>query len=101
MPGTLGGRAGNGAATSGSRYAKTFRGLAPEAQIVNLRVLDGAAFGADSMVIAALDRTVQLKAQYNIRVINLSLGHPVYESYKKDRFVRRWIEPGTPELSWW
>ena len=35
-------------------------------------------------MIAALDRAVQLKSTYNIRVINLSLGRGVYESYTLD-----------------
>src|SRR5262249_10245168 len=40
--------------------------------------------GADSQVIAAIQRAIQLKDTYNIRVINLSLGRPVYESYTLD-----------------
>src|SRR5207248_11505059 len=31
-----------------------------------------------------INRAVQLKNQYNVRVINLSLGRPVYESYTLD-----------------
>ena len=51
---------------------------------MNLRVLDANGNGTDSAVIAAIDRAVQLKSQYNIRVINLSLGRPVYESFQLD-----------------
>ena len=40
--------------------------------------------GTDSQVIAAIQMAIQLKSTYNIRVINLSLGRPVYESYKLD-----------------
>src|SRR5581483_11130882 len=35
-------------------------------------------------VIAAIQRAIQLQSQYNIRVINLSLGRPVFESYLDD-----------------
>jgi serine protease AprX len=35
-------------------------------------------------VIAAIQRAIQLKDQYNIRVINLSVGRPIYESYTLD-----------------
>ena len=35
-------------------------------------------------MIAAIDAAISLKTQYNIRVINLSLGRPVYESYTQD-----------------
>ena len=48
------------------------------------RVWTATPAGTDSSVIAAIERAIQLKAQYNIRVINLSLGHPVYESYATD-----------------
>jgi serine protease AprX len=40
--------------------------------------------GTDSAIIAAIERAIALKATYNIRVINLSLGRPVFESYTKD-----------------
>ncbi len=36
------------------------------------------------MVIAAIQRAIALKQTYNIRVINLSLGRPIYESYTLD-----------------
>ena len=38
----------------------------------------------DSAVIAAIQRAIALKSTYNIRVINLSLGRPVFESYTVD-----------------
>jgi serine protease AprX len=63
---------------------KTFVGIAPAANIINLKVLDSNGEGSDSAVIAAVDRAIALKSTYNIRVINLSLGRPVYESYKQD-----------------
>ena len=44
--------------------------------LINLRVLDANGSGQDSTVIAAIQRAIQLKSTYNIRVINLSLGRP-------------------------
>lgn len=76
--------AGGGAASTGGPNFKTFRGVAPNANLINLRVLDGNGAGTDSSVIAAINAAIQLKSQYNIRVINLSLGRPVYESYTLD-----------------
>ncbi len=35
-------------------------------------------------MIAAIQRAISLKNTFNIRVINLSLGRPIYESYKLD-----------------
>jgi serine protease AprX len=76
--------AGNGASSTGPFYSQTFKGIAPGSQIVNLRVLDAKGSATDSTVIAAISRAIALKSTYNIRVINLSLGHAVYESYKLD-----------------
>src|SRR5205823_693049 len=73
--------AGNAASVS---YNPVVRGVAPGANIVDLRVLDANGSGTDSAVIAAIQRAIALKSQYNIRVINLSLGRGVYESYKLD-----------------
>ncbi|HTT18940.1 MAG TPA: S8 family serine peptidase, partial [Candidatus Sulfotelmatobacter sp.] len=76
---------GNGAASgSGSGYSIQFTGMAPNVNIINLRVLDQNGAGTDSEVIAAIQQAIALKNQYNIRVINLSLGRPVFESYTLD-----------------
>jgi serine protease AprX len=80
--------AGNANASTGSTYIRSFRGIAPNAKIINLRVLDAKGLGTDTAVIAAIDRAIQLKNQYNIRVMNISLGRPVYESYTKDPLCR-------------
>lgn len=77
--------AGNGHdSASGSGYPEQYVGIAPNANIINLRVLDANGGGSDSAVIAAISQAIQLKGQYNIRVINLSLGRNVYESYTLD-----------------
>lgn len=65
-------------------YAQTYAGIAPNVNIINLRVLDANGAGTDSQVIAAIERAIQLKNTHNIRVINLSLGRPVFESYTLD-----------------
>ena len=69
-----------------------YRGIAPYAEIVNLRVLDDNGAGKDSYVIAALQWIVtnskDKKANLNIRVVNLSLGRPVFESYRTDPLCR-------------
>ncbi len=71
--------AGNGYDTRGARA-----GIAPDAHLVSLRVLDRNSHGVISNVIAALDYAVANKALYNIRVINLSVGAAVTESYNTD-----------------
>lgn len=69
---------------SATGYVEQYIGIAPNANIINLRVLDANGSGSDSQVIAAINTAIQLKSQYNIRVINLSLGRPVFESYTLD-----------------
>ena len=76
--------AGNGASSNGAKYSAQFKGIAPQANIINLRVLDQNGAGTDSAVIAAINTAILLKPLFNIRVINLSMGRPVFESYKLD-----------------
>src|SRR5713101_2538737 len=75
---------GDGASSTGIGFARTFKGVAPNANLINLRVLDQNGSAAESDVISAIERAIQLRSTYNIRVINLSLGHPIYESYTLD-----------------
>ena len=56
--------------------------MAPGAKLINLRVLDRFGSGTDFGVISAIDRAIELKIPYNIRVINLSLGRNIYELLK-------------------
>lgn len=76
--------AGDGVASTGPLFTNTFKGIAPSAKIVNLRVLDGNGSATDSEVIAAIGQAISMKSQYNIRVMNLSLGRAVFESYQLD-----------------
>ena len=71
--------AGNGHDSNGA-----YQGVAPASKIISLKVLDGQGHGVISDVIAALDYAVANKAAYNIRVINLSVGARITESYKTD-----------------
>jgi serine protease AprX len=70
---------GNGFDSNGARS-----GIAPGAQLVVLKTLDGSGSGKISDLIAALDYAVTNRTQYNIRAINLSIGAGVYESYTSD-----------------
>jgi serine protease AprX len=84
--------AGNGYDSSGAR-----RGVAPGANLIVLKVLDGDGNGYISNVIAALDYAVAHRAQFNIRVVNLSVAAGVYESYNTDPLTlaaRRAVEAG-------
>ena len=65
---------------SGGQYA----GVATNANLIDLRALDGNGSGTDSQVIAAIQTAIQLKRKYNIRVINLSLGRGIFLPYAFD-----------------
>jgi len=82
VSGLIGGNGSSSGAANG--YAATYAGVAPNVNIVNLRVLDQYGSGTDSQVIAALEEAITLQSTYNIRVINMSLGRPVFESYTLD-----------------
>ncbi len=59
-------------------------GTAPDVNIVNLRALNSLGVGSDSTIIAAINRAIELKSTYNIRIINLSLGRGVTGAFKND-----------------
>src|SRR6185295_1149513 len=71
--------AGSGYDSGGAR-----RGIAPGAHLVVLKTLNDQGEGFISNAIAAIDYAIELRAAYNIRVINLSVAAGVYESYKTD-----------------
>jgi serine protease AprX len=69
--------AGDGEASAG-RYV----GVAPGANLINLRVNDGSGAAPTSVVMNAILWAVKNKDTFNIRVINLSLLSSVQESYR-------------------
>ncbi len=70
--------AGDGTASlprdSGGQATMQFRGVAPAADIVGVKVLDDTGAGRSSTLIAGIQWAIAHKDQYNIRVINLSIG---------------------------
>ena len=60
------------------------RGVAPGAHIVSLKVLDAEGRGTVGDVIEAIDWAIEHRTQFNIRVMNLSLGGPVLQSWRDD-----------------
>ena len=76
--------AGNSPYPQDSLHQAPFRGVAPGANLISLRVIGADGTGSTSDVIRAIHWAIKNKNRYNIRVINLSLGHAVEESYKDD-----------------
>lgn len=75
---------GNGIDSTCSACNVAIKGIAPHVDLISLRVLNNQGDGTESAVIQAIQAAIQWKSTYNIRVLNLSVGHPVYESYKQD-----------------
>jgi serine protease AprX len=75
--------AGSGVSKNGK-----FTGVAPGASIVALKVLDQKGAGLTSDVLAALEWVLTNHKTYGIRVVNLSLGHPIYEPAATDPMVQ-------------
>jgi serine protease AprX len=79
---------GSGALSSGPDAFRTFRGVAPGAALISLRALQPDGSGATSDILLAIDWVITHRQGKRIGVLNLSLGHPVYESYVTDPLCR-------------
>jgi serine protease AprX len=71
--------AGNGRDSNGQKA-----GSAPDATLVSLKVLDSNGAGNISDIIAALDWVLAHHLEYNIRVVNMSVGAQISESFWTD-----------------
>src|SRR5437879_893009 len=71
--------AGNGTNSGGQ-----FTGIAPQANVVDVRVLGNTGSGRISSVIRGIEWVLAHRAIYNTRVINLSFGAPANLSYRVD-----------------
>ena len=68
--------AGNGASSSGQ-----YKGVAPKAKIVSIKIAGADGSSDVSHVLAAMQWAVSFRADYGIRVLNLSLGTDSTQSY--------------------
>ncbi|HEV2914227.1 MAG TPA: S8 family serine peptidase, partial [Pyrinomonadaceae bacterium] len=89
--------AGNGQVSSGQ-----YKGIASNAQIINLRVLNSEGTGTASALLSALDWVLSYRTLFNIRVVNMSLGMTAVDSYRDDPVclaVRRLVDSGIVVLA--
>jgi subtilisin family serine protease len=85
------------AGSSHPSQTSAYLGVAPNAHLINLRVLDSAGKGQVSGVLNALEWVMEHRVKYHIRVVNLSLGMPATDSYRDDplcQAVRRLVDAG-------
>jgi serine protease AprX len=73
--------------SSGVSSAGKYGGVAPGVRLLSLKVLDKRGAGRTSNVIRALEFAVANKDRFGIKVVNLSLGHPIFESATTDPLV--------------
>lgn len=71
--------AGNGYSSKGK-----FAGIAPKANILGIKALDENGSGTTSDILNSMQYVIDTKNVYNTKVLNLSLGTPTSNSYKKD-----------------
>jgi len=78
--------AGHGTHLAGiiAAHGATFRGVAPDARLVDIRVLDQNGNGSLHSVVAGFDWLLKNRRALNIRVLNLSLGTLQRSSYHAD-----------------
>ena len=70
----------------GSR--STHVGVAPSARLIGLKVLDANGQGTADHVIRAIEFAIANKDLLGINVLNMSLGHPIFESAATDPMVQ-------------
>jgi serine protease AprX len=75
-------------AGSGRLSNYEFQGIAPDVELIVMKVLDRNGRGRTSDVIRALEFTVANRVALGAQVINLSLGHPIYAPAKDDPLVQ-------------
>ena len=71
-------------AGNGTRSGGEFTGIAPQANVVDVRVLGNTGSGRISSVVRGIEWVLAHRAAYNIRVINLSFGAPANLPYRVD-----------------
>jgi len=72
----------------GTLAGGSLKGVAPEASLISVRVLDGNGAGQASDVLAGIQWIQDHHAEYGIRVANLSLGHEIVEPAADDPLVQ-------------
>lgn len=71
--------AGDGTSSDGA-----YKGIAPGASLVGVKVLNGSGRGNTSDILRGIQWAVENRERFNIRVINMSLGGATRESWKDD-----------------
>ena len=76
-------------------------GVAPNANLYDVKVLNGKGFGQLSDVLAGIDWVIYHAKEYNIRVMNLSLAADSTETWQTDPWLWPCAAPRRPASPWW
>ena len=86
------------AAAGNGRIANaSYLGIAPNAKLINLRVLNATGSGTVAGLMAAIEWILANRSNYSIRVVNMSVGMLAVQSHKNDpvcRAVRSLVDAG-------
>ena len=74
--------------STGKQTGGLWQGIAPNVNLIGLKVLDKTGSGVTSDVIAAIQFATINRKALGIDIINLSLGHPILESAATDPMVQ-------------
>src|SRR2546423_14048273 len=75
-------------------HGETFKGVAPDAKLISLRVLDQKGTGTMHGVLGAFDWLLHNRTTMHIKVLNLSFGAPQRSSYHRSLLA------GVVESAW-
>jgi serine protease AprX len=75
-------------------HGRDFKGVAPDAKLISLRVLDQNGRGSMHSVLAAFDWILKNRSAYHIKVLNLSFGAPQKTTYHRELLA------GVVESAW-
>ncbi|WP_243116564.1 S8 family peptidase [Marinisporobacter balticus] len=74
---------------AGNGYAnRKYKGIAPDANIIGVKVLDETGSGSTSDILAGLQWVIDNKDKYNIKIVNMSLGSPADKTYREDPLAK-------------
>lgn len=76
------------AAGNGSKSGGKYRGPAPEANIIGVKVLNRKGAGSMSSLLAGIEWCITNKSKYGIKIISMSLGAAASTSYQDDPLCR-------------
>ncbi|MGC4084963.1 MAG: S8 family serine peptidase [Vicinamibacterales bacterium] len=74
-------------ASNGSSSSGLYRGVAMSARVIAVRVLDDNGQGRTSDVVNALNFVVANRESLGVRIVSMSLGHPIFEPASRDPLV--------------